>query len=277
MSCRSTHAGKTISACATAVSHGNSQHVSRLLHALKREAKNQEYTFSPQLADVENLFFSYKNLIMSDSELHPGRRNRVLENIDTAIQKFRNTEERLPNPATFYAWTHIASALEAESRTASSAASTHETQYSTIAKPYHKSFRNFHSKTVEATNELFRKRPSQLSQEQAQEVFQEWIEKVSNNYNISVPQFEWNPEVVDAGGGVYIRSIEKIEMSHTSITTLLHEYRHHMQAKGARMLYEDIEDDARAWSLSLYYKTRPNLFKRLVNEGRILHISAQEL
>jgi hypothetical protein len=38
------------------------------------------------------------------------------------------------------------------------------------------------------------------------------------------------------------------------------------------MITEDVERDARAWSLSLYYKVRPKLFKRLVKERRIFHI-----
>ena len=67
-----------------------------------------------------------------------------------------------------------------------------------------------------------------------------------------------------------------------SVVTLFHEFRHHMQATGAavrldRANEQQAEEDARAWSLSLYYRSRPALFRRAVENGRIYHLTVADL
>jgi hypothetical protein len=90
------------------------------------------------------------------------------------------------------------------------------------------------------------------------------------------PAFHWDTAADNGGGGFYQRDNHSITMSpnHPSVITLIHETRHALQAKekGAAMITQDVERDARAWSLSLYYQVRPNLLKRLVREGRVFHI-----
>ena len=149
------------------------------------------------------------------------------------------------------------------------------------SRPYHKRFRNFNARVVEATDALFSARPSQLSHEERDVVFRKWVNDVSEAYGMEPPSFRWSTEADFGGGGFYRPLDHSITMSpnHQSVTTLIHETRHALQTKGkgAPMISPDIEVDARAWSLSLYYKVRPNLFKRLVREGRIFHISPADL
>jgi len=91
------------------------------------------------------------------------------------------------------------------------------------------------------------------------------------------PRIYWDEEADYAGGGYYRMHDHSITLSpnRPSITTLLHEFRHALQSKecGPKLVSKDLEIDARAWSLSLYYQCRPRLFQRLVEEGRILHIN----
>lgn len=163
--------------------------------------------------------------------------------------------------------------LESRFRAGSSAAPEDDQDW---ARTYHVRFRNFHRQTLAATKELFRARPSQLSPEERHIVFKNWVDQISDTYGMERPTFIWDESADMGGGGFYRRSDHSITMSpnHPSIITLIHETRHALQAKekGAAMISDDVEIDARAWSLSLYYKVRPNLLKRLVREGRVFHI-----
>lgn len=144
------------------------------------------------------------------------------------------------------------------------------------ARTYHVRFRNFHRQTLDATKDLFRARPSQLTPDERHEVFKTWVFKISDIYGMERPTFHWDTAADAGGGGFYRPSDHSITMSpnHPSVITLIHETRHALQhkEKGAPMVSRDVELDARAWSLSLYYKVRPNLFKRLVREGKVFHI-----
>lgn len=74
-----------------------------------------------------------------------------------------------------------------------------------------------------------------------------------------------------AGHGFYNQLTNEIHMSYPSIITLLHEFRHAMQHQRCAGDWRDAEDDARGWSLSLYYLAAPRTLERLVREGRVLH------
>lgn len=157
------------------------------------------------------------------------------------------------------------------------AGSTPDTQsHEEWARTYHLRFRNFHRQTLIATQDLFRSRPSQLSPDERHIVFKNWVDKISDIYGMERPAFHWDEAADMGGGGFYRASDHSITMSpnHPSVITLIHETRHALQRKekGAPMVSDDLERDARAWSLSLYYKVRPNLLKRLVREGRVFHI-----
>ena len=115
-----------------------------------------------------------------------------------------------------------------------------------------------------------------LSIEQKHLVFDRWIRESSKSYNIASPQLYWGDIADAAGGGFYDSKKNIIVMSPTraSLITLMHEFRHTLQAAGVPdMISEDKEIDARAWSLSLYYQVRPLLLKKLVLEGKVFHIA----
>lgn len=73
----------------------------------------------------------------------------------------------------------------------------------------------------------------------------------------------------NAGSGYYLVDSNEIHMSKPSIITLLHEFRHAMQAQGFAGRFRDPEEDARGWSLSLYYSAAPRSLERLVRENRV--------
>lgn len=81
------------------------------------------------------------------------------------------------------------------------------------------------------------------------------------------------------GGGVYSHDPDQSIMTITmfdkvSITTFLHEFRHHLQATmpEIKVFRGDIEEDARAWSCSLYRAAAPKMYANAVAKG-ILHYS----
>lgn len=70
------------------------------------------------------------------------------------------------------------------------------------------------------------------------------------------------------GGGLTIPGT--IFMFKISLITLLHEFRHQMQYQIGDLisLYNnDVEEDARAWSCSLYYQTDPKRYAKAVGKG----------
>ena len=143
--------------------------------------------------------------------------------------------------------------------------------------PYHKVFSDFPDFVVSATDALFASRPSQRSHEEREVAFKAWMNAIAEGYGVDNPAFNWyseRNEGVSYGGGYYQPSTHRLyidEDAH-SVTTFLHEYRHALQHLGAEMSSNDVEIDARAWSLSLYYRVRPELLTRLVKENRIFHI-----
>jgi hypothetical protein len=143
------------------------------------------------------------------------------------------------------------------------------------AKTYHTLFSDFPGEAIEATRELFKARPSTLSLEQKDLVFNSWIKKASAAYNIKPPKLFWTEDADLAGGGFYEYETHNIFMrpNRASVITFLHEFRHALQGAGiADRISEDNEIDARAWSLSLYYQVKPNLLRKLVLEGKVFHI-----
>lgn len=156
-----------------------------------------------------------------------------------------------------------------------------ETATPPIPPPYHKRFKNFNVKTLDATHALMRTRPSQLPEPTRKAVFEAWITEISNIYHMEKPKVIWDDDALNGGGGYYRLTDHSITLAPTrpSIITLIHEMRHALQFKhkGSGMVSEDVEIDARAWSLSLYYKTRPKLFTKLVKQGKVFHITESDL
>ena len=141
---------------------------------------------------------------------------------------------------------------------------------------YHKRFNNFNQQTIQATKELMLNWGAN-TQEQNVIKMKKWLEKVAEIYQIQFPMLKI---VQLAGAGYYRINKNQICMAYPSIVTLLHEFRHAMQFQNRTRVtgYSDkAEDDARAWSLSLYYKVAPRSFRRLVRQNQIMFVGTEDL
>lgn len=113
-----------------------------------------------------------------------------------------------------------------------------------------------------------------------------WLGEMSDHYDIPEPAFRVDPTERSAGR-YFLPPVHGIVLPFPSIVTLLHEFRHAVQAfnrvaslgtlQRLAATQDELEDDARTWSLSLYWQTAPRTFTRLVNEGRILFVSPAEV
>lgn len=142
---------------------------------------------------------------------------------------------------------------------------------------YHRRFRHIHARTVEASRELVRGWGTANDTERWEKM-NGWLVSASRTYGMRPPVLTIDRR---AGAGFYDRGKNQIHMAYPSIVTLMHEFRHAMQrqekATGWDGSWANIEEDARGWSLSLYFKTAPRLFRRLVAEGRVLFITVEDL
>lgn len=92
--------------------------------------------------------------------------------------------------------------------------------------------------------------------------------RICRHYNIVSPTIEIGEREV------YYPLLKKITLvNSSSIISLLHELRHHIQHEaGKQYKGHDIEEDARAWSLRVFKLACPNSFMKSVKAGRIMHI-----
>lgn len=134
---------------------------------------------------------------------------------------------------------------------------------------YHRRYRNQHRKTLDATRRLIQGW-SAVGVEGQWEKSRQWIAEVSVIYRVTPPKLFKQSR--GAGSGFYRVATNSIHMPFPSITTLLHEFRHAYQHSHPSRAPDDLEDDARAWSLSLYYRVAPRTVRRLAGEGRILFL-----
>lgn len=133
---------------------------------------------------------------------------------------------------------------------------------------YHKKFRNIDQRTRRATKDLLRGWKD-ADVEHRLDKMQKWLTAVSMIYRIDKPLL-----VLDAhsGYGYYHLARHSIHMPYPSVVTLLHEFRHAMQRKLGAGQGKDPEDDARAWSLSLYHAVAPQTLARLGSQGAIFFV-----
>lgn len=266
MSCRSTPGGRAVSAAATALTRRSADDASRLIHALRHEYTGEDAESPASVEDTVTVLQSMMFRTAQIARVGQARKATAVAKLSTALVHVASTGET-PSKATLHAWEQLPAAMELE------AAADHP--------PYHKRFARFHPRTLEATDALFSARPSRLTEEERDQAFRTWVKQASEVYGMEEPTFHWDVAADGGGGGFYRPSDHSITMSpnHPSVTTLLHEFRHALQhqQKGPGMVDEDVEVDARAWSLSLYYQVRPRLFAKLVREGRLFHIDPADL
>jgi hypothetical protein len=150
---------------------------------------------------------------------------------------------------------------------------------------YHIRFRHFDRRTLTATSELFEARTSAMLPTDALVEFGRWVDNMSAIYEIPRPVLLIVSPSECGGFGRYMEVGEgTILLPRPSVTTLFHLWRYHMQHHGATMVpsrtgppEQHREEDARAWSLSLYHQVRPRLLARVVGQGRILHLTPADL
>jgi hypothetical protein len=147
---------------------------------------------------------------------------------------------------------------------------------------YHLRFRHLDRRIVTATQSLLDARTSRLPAARAQAEFQRWLDLAAEIYGVPSVHLRIVPPEQCHRFGRYVAP-DAILMPRYSIVTLLHEFRLHLQAQGRPLIADtdnprhDDEDDARAWSLSLYHAARPEQLARLVREGKILHLTAADM
>lgn len=149
----------------------------------------------------------------------------------------------------------------------------------------HLTFRNFHTTTLRATEELFTAGPWRGDDEERATKFETWLRRASDAYGIPAPTLEIvDDPAIEANGGVY--DLGQITLAKFSVILLFHQFRHHMQALGAAQVettgFPNIdlmtqEQDAISWACSLFYKTRPIMFRKLVRNGSIRYVSPGDL
>lgn len=145
---------------------------------------------------------------------------------------------------------------------------------------YHLVFENLHPRTLAATKRLMDARPHSQSRRKQLALMRTWLQEVSAVYGLKTPAIGFNKR---AGHGIYLPEANTILMPHYSTVTLLHEFRHAMQHHTRRVkvlkLYEGdpTEEDARAWSLSLYHQVNPRGLRRLVEARKVYHLTLADL
>lgn len=136
----------------------------------------------------------------------------------------------------------------------------------------HLKFKNIKPATVAATTELFTAGPWSGTDEEKQGKYELWLAKVSEAYGVPAPTLE-----INFGNRFASYEWGRITLGAFSVTTLFHDFRHHLQAMGA--CAADMQDceDAQAWACSLFYACKPRMFRRRVREGRIMGVHPDDL
>lgn len=127
---------------------------------------------------------------------------------------------------------------------------------------YHERFGNLHSTAVEHVDDAC---PQiwNVEEDEAFEMLQELVSDLADVYDMPTP------EVTEDRREVYYPNSETIGLPRVSIVSLLHEFRHHMQQYG-RQANDDIEEDARGWSVSMFATAEPDYFDSAWEDGRIM-------
>lgn len=135
---------------------------------------------------------------------------------------------------------------------------------------YEDRFRRFDPAVLTATKTLMQGW-GQATIEEKWTRSREWLRDASEIYGIGRPTLRHDY----VGTGMYVPTLHAVFMEYPSIMTLLHEFRHARQHLDPRVRVQwgsdQVEDDARAWSMSLYKTVAPRTFERLAREGAILY------
>lgn len=137
-------------------------------------------------------------------------------------------------------------------------------------------FKNLDKRAIEATALLpaegFWKKDLPIDEKIS--ICEKWLKTLSEIYKVNVPDFRFSESesnYLRTGGGVYESRLVRITLyKKISLVTLLHEFRHHLQhQKNIKLYKKDLEEDARAWSLSLYKQALPDSYQNSVDKRNL--------
>lgn len=146
---------------------------------------------------------------------------------------------------------------------------------------YHIAVAEFPMELLEETDRYFRRRPWRPDWVAKA---QEWIDAAADVYNIPAPTLRHTSAATAGGSGCYVGRYNEILMPHASVVTVFHEFRHALQRHIPDVPRFRVdrsapaaEDDARAWSLSLFHQVRPGRLAAAVAAGRVFYITPEDL
>lgn len=150
----------------------------------------------------------------------------------------------------------------------------------TVEFTYSNVFTKIKSEAVTITKELIKSGiwKSDVSNEDKAIYMGIWLQKMSALYGMRTPKFYYvggkdgAREYRRTGGGCYFPELNEMYVfKKPSLTTLIHEFRHAMQEQlNVKQFRNDAEEDARAWSCSLYRAAAPTSYKKAMEKG-IMH------
>ena len=146
---------------------------------------------------------------------------------------------------------------------------------------YHQKVTEFPPALLAVTDRYFRCRPWRS----------DWVTKGNDWIAAAAAVYEMPPitmrhtsTIEAAGSGCYVFANNEIRMPKASVVTLFHEFRHAIQHHQPDELWYRVdetappaEDDARAWSLSLFHQVRPQLLASAVEAGRVFYVAPEDL
>lgn len=104
-------------------------------------------------------------------------------------------------------------------------------------------------------------------------LLRETIQFICEEYEIEPPMFR----VDTSNYNHYQPSNKLIVCENTSVISMLHELRHHLQhVAGKQYPNMTIEEDARAWSLRVFSRACPKSFEKSVKAGKVNHVKWDE-
>lgn len=144
----------------------------------------------------------------------------------------------------------------------------------------HLAYKNVHKGAIRAADKLFESDPWSGTPGEGLARMQEFLNDVSDAYGVPRPSLILRPAAqLGWRGGMYDREDTTITVTSISVLMVFHQFRHHLQFLGRVDLGERThpEFDAQGWACSLYYKSDPGAFRRLVYEGAVWGMEAEDL
>lgn len=132
-----------------------------------------------------------------------------------------------------------------------------------VEQDYHLMFPDISSKTLEIIRYTIRERGLwNVGKEEGFDLIQEMFNEISSVYGFPTPT------LIEHRYECYWGAQERIGLPKVSLVSSLHEYRHHMQYHG-RKRFDDVEVDARGWSVSAFHYALPEEFDNAWRKGII--------